>query len=165
MIPQKKINNEIWLVKKTRSPSHWQLSGSCLPMLCSDIYIFLNKHHGPTKKEWSTNQKWKLATGIIQSENLSFMICHPSSSWLVSAPKFALQCERPPGIEISRERTSNAATNTTFNVALLFGTLRQHARSNYIIATNGISWKTLRFGAKRHLPIWSLKFKKSLNLF
>ena len=51
------------------------------------------------------------------------------------------------------------------NVTLLFGTLKQHARSNNIIVTNGISWKLLRFGAKRHLRIWSLKFKKSLNLF
>ena len=75
----------------------------------------------------------------------------------VGAKIHKLQCERPPGIEISRERTSNAATNTTFNVALLFGTLRQHARSNYIIATNGISWKRLRFGANEAFT--NLKFK------
>ena len=50
MIPQKKINNEFWLVKKTRSPSQWQLSGSCLPMLCSDVYIFLNERQRHEKR-------------------------------------------------------------------------------------------------------------------
>jgi len=33
---------EFWLVLETRSPSQRQFSGSCLPMLCSDVYIFEN---------------------------------------------------------------------------------------------------------------------------
>ena len=34
--------NDFWLVFETRSPSQRQFSGSCLPMLCSDVYIFEN---------------------------------------------------------------------------------------------------------------------------
>ena len=165
MIPQKKINNEFWLVKKQGAPhiGSWA-APACQCSVQMFTFSWMNVMAPRKKNEVRTkNENLQLESANQKICQLWFVILRVlGQCWRQNSQ---LQCERPPGIEISRERTSNAATNTTFNVALLFGTLRQHARSNYIIATNGISWKTLRFGAKRHLRIWSLKFKKSLNLF
>ena len=63
------------MFRKTRSPSHWQLSGSCLPMLCSDVIPFLRiKFLGSSSKP-STKQKWKFSTATVQSEMFQNLIC------------------------------------------------------------------------------------------
>ena len=166
MIPQKKINNEFWLVKKNKEPLTLAVERLLPANALFRCLHFLEWTSWRHEKRMKYEPKMKTCNWnhpirkFVNYDLSSFEFLNS-----VGAKIRKLQCERPPGIEISWERTSNAATKNNFNVALLFGTLRQHARSNYIIATNGISWKTLRFGAKRHLRIWSLKFKKSLNLF
>ena len=155
MIPQKKINNEFWLVKKNKEPLTLAVERLLPANALFRCLHFLEWTSAPRKKNEvrTKNENLQLESANQKICQLWFVILRVlGQCWRQNSQ---LQCERPPGIEISRERTSNAATKNNFNVALLFGTLRQHARSNYIIATNGISWKTLRFGAKRHLRIWS----------
>ena len=79
---------------ETRSPSHWQFSGSCLPMLCSDMSTFWEWFSGQATK-LKYEAKWKKLQ-LNQSKLFVILICWCTRSmWTVSG-KFAFAMLKRP---------------------------------------------------------------------
>ena len=134
------INNEFWLVKN-KEPLTLAVE-RLLPANALFRCLHDDEWTGATKKKMKYEQKWKLTTGTSQSEIFSHDLnVQQVHTWTVLAPNFA-----------TAMYTSSWQTRFLDKVLQMLLQQKQQLQNQL---------KMLRFGAKRHRRMWSLKLRKS----
>ena len=130
------INNEFWLVKY-KEPLTLAVE-RLLPANALFRCLHDDECTGATKKKMKYEQKWKLTTGTSQSEIFSHDLnVQQVHTWTVLAPNFA-----------TAMYTSSWQTRFLDKVLQMLLQQKQQLQNQL---------KMLRFGAKWHRRMWSLK--------